>query len=33
MNKIYNLLIKSIKHIETEFNKYKKKKILPQKDS
>ncbi|MCG3658302.1 hypothetical protein ACOTWJ_07030 [Aliarcobacter butzleri] len=25
MNKIYNLLIKSIKHIETESNKYKKK--------
>ncbi|MCG3711403.1 hypothetical protein [Aliarcobacter butzleri] len=24
MNKIYNLLIKSIKHIETESNKYKK---------
>lgn len=34
MNKIYNLLIKSIKHIETESNKYKKKKkTLPQKDS
>ncbi|WP_210004312.1 hypothetical protein [Arcobacter lacus] len=25
MNKIYNLLIKSIKHIEVECNKYKKK--------
>ncbi|MCR8711021.1 hypothetical protein [Aliarcobacter butzleri] len=24
MNKIYDLLIKSIKHIETESNKYKK---------